>query len=354
MSQKFNPLSGQFDLVLDQASEIKYIPSGDLITTNVQAAIDEIETQILALPDPIVYVGTWDASTNTPTLSNTDVDVTGNLYQVTVDGIVDFGAGSISFVAGDKVVSNGTEWQKWDLTDAILSVNSQTGIVSLTTTDIPEGTNEYYTTTKFDTRLATKTTSNLAEGTNLYFTDERSQDSVGTILVDTATIDFTYDDATPTISAIVIDGSITNVKIASGIDAVKIADGSVSNTEYQYLDGVTSSIQTQLNSKTGIVPGDITKMTFASTATGVPVDVTGATFPNAVVRSFNLTIDAEDGSLFESFNIKGVQRGADWMIQQQSVGDLAGIAFSITTAGQIQYISDKNLNLSFKADTIGI
>jgi hypothetical protein len=37
--------------------------------------------------------------------------------------------------------------------------------------------------------------------------------------------------------------------LPSGIDATKIADGSVSNTEFQYLDGVTSSIQTQLNNK---------------------------------------------------------------------------------------------------------
>lgn len=45
------------------------------------------------------------------------------------------------------------------------------------------------------------------------------------------------------------DAGITNAKIATGIDAAKIADGSVSNTEFQYLDGVTSSIQTQINSK---------------------------------------------------------------------------------------------------------
>lgn len=37
----------------------------------------------------------------------------------------------------------------------------------------------------------------------------------------------------------------------SGIDAVKIANGNVSNTEFQYLDGVTSAIQTQLDSKLG-------------------------------------------------------------------------------------------------------
>jgi hypothetical protein len=37
--------------------------------------------------------------------------------------------------------------------------------------------------------------------------------------------------------------------LPTGIDAAKIADGSVSNTEFQYLNGVTSAIQTQLNNK---------------------------------------------------------------------------------------------------------
>ena len=45
------------------------------------------------------------------------------------------------------------------------------------------------------------------------------------------------------------NGVVTDAKVASGIDAAKIADGSVSNAEYQYLGGVTSDIQTQLNAK---------------------------------------------------------------------------------------------------------
>jgi len=40
-----------------------------------------------------------------------------------------------------------------------------------------------------------------------------------------------------------------DVSASAAIDATKIANGSVSNTEFQYLDGVTSSIQTQLGTK---------------------------------------------------------------------------------------------------------
>jgi hypothetical protein len=43
--------------------------------------------------------------------------------------------------------------------------------------------------------------------------------------------------------------NIGNEEIKAGVDAVKIADGSVSNTEFQHLDGVTSDIQGQLDDK---------------------------------------------------------------------------------------------------------
>lgn len=50
---------------------------------------------------------------------------------------------------------------------------------------------------------------NVTEGvTNLYFTDERAQDAVGTILTDTASIDFTYNDVGNTISAAVLPAGV--------------------------------------------------------------------------------------------------------------------------------------------------
>ena len=45
------------------------------------------------------------------------------------------------------------------------------------------------------------------------------------------------------------NGVVTDGKLATGIDAAKLADGSVSNTEFQYLNGVSSAIQTQLDAK---------------------------------------------------------------------------------------------------------
>ena len=49
-----------------------------------------------------------------------------------------------------------------------------TADISLTTDNITEGSNLYYTTARFDTALASKSTTNLSEGTNLYYTDARA------------------------------------------------------------------------------------------------------------------------------------------------------------------------------------
>lgn len=54
-------------------------------------------------------------------------------------------------------------------------------------------------------------TDDVTESTNLYFTDERAQDAVGSILTDSATIEWTYDDAGNTISADVIGGGIASL-----------------------------------------------------------------------------------------------------------------------------------------------
>lgn len=57
-------------------------------------------------------------------------------------------------------------------------------------------------------------TDDLPEGTtNLYYTDERAQDAVGLMIDDTATVALAYVDATPALTATVIDDSITFAKM---------------------------------------------------------------------------------------------------------------------------------------------
>lgn len=107
------------------------------------------------LPNSVMeYLGTWAASTNTPTLAN-GVGNAGDVYIASDSGTVDFGAGNISFAAGDWVIYDGSQWQKSVNSNAVASVNGFTGIVVLDTDDISEGSNLYFTETRVrDTDLA--------------------------------------------------------------------------------------------------------------------------------------------------------------------------------------------------------
>jgi microcystin-dependent protein len=88
------------------------------------------------LPNALLqYQGTWDASLNDPALDNTDTGVQNFWYRVNVAGSVDFGAGSITFKIGDKVVNNGSIWEKWDTNDEVTSVFGRTGDVTAQTGD---------------------------------------------------------------------------------------------------------------------------------------------------------------------------------------------------------------------------
>lgn len=95
----------------------------------------------------LIYKGLWNASTNTPAIS----DATGQngwMYNVNVAGTQNLGSGSISFAIGDQVIHNGTVWQLAPNGTSVTSVNGQTAAVVLTTSNIAEATNLYYTDTR--------------------------------------------------------------------------------------------------------------------------------------------------------------------------------------------------------------
>ncbi len=98
-------------------------------------------------------------------------------------------------------------------------------------------------------------------------------------------------------SKLALSNSIVNADIntTAAIDASKIADGSVSSTEFQYLDGVTSLIQTQLNGKQA--SGNyLTALTGDATASGPGSSTLTLATVNSNVGSFtnaNITVNAK-------------------------------------------------------------
>ena len=116
-----------------------YIPTTDRGIANGVASLDGSGTvPVSQLPAAVLgalsYQGTWNASTNTPTLTSS-TGTKGYYYVVNVAGSTNLN-GITDWVVGDWAVYNGSVWQKVDNTDAVTSVNGYTGTVVLTQTDI--------------------------------------------------------------------------------------------------------------------------------------------------------------------------------------------------------------------------
>jgi len=85
------------------------------------------------------FKGTWDASTNTPTLTSS-VGTKGDYYYVSVAGNTNLN-GITDWEVTDLAVFNGSVWQKIDNTDIVVSVNGQTGAVVLNAANVGAAAN---------------------------------------------------------------------------------------------------------------------------------------------------------------------------------------------------------------------
>jgi hypothetical protein len=102
----------------------------------VLTAFGKVQNQISALVGGATYQGTWNASTNTPTLAS-GTGTKGYYYVVSVAGSTNLD-GITDWKIGDWAIFNGTTWDKVDNTDAVSSVNGFTGAVNLALDNISD------------------------------------------------------------------------------------------------------------------------------------------------------------------------------------------------------------------------
>ena len=208
-------------------------------------------------------------------------------------------------------------------------------------------------TTNFDTNFATKDTDDLDEGsTNLYHTAKRSQDAVGDILVDTGIVKLTYDDTTPEIEASIDIPAADAKGSADDADLLLIYDSVAEDhkkiTKEDFLAGLD----------VGASAGDISETDFNfDDDIAAPADVTGLSFAAATVRSFEAQVVVERSTDYEVYKLLGVQKDAGFEMSIEAVGDDTGVAFSITSGGQVQYTSsDSGFGgvMKFRATTLTV
>jgi hypothetical protein len=120
--------------------------------------------------------------------------------------------------------------------------------------------------------------------------------------------------------------SKTNDSIPTGISATKIADGTISDTEFQYLNGVSSAIQTQLDAKQATITGSATT-----------IDTESLTANRAVISNGSQKIAVSDVTDTELGYLDGVTSAVQTQIDSKQAtltGGATTIASSNLTASR--------------------
>jgi len=236
---------------------------------------------------------------------------------------------ALSVTAGTGIAYNSTTGNfnlgsipNASLTNSSVTINGLSlalgASISLTTSNIAEGTNLYWTDARFDSRFGTKTTTNLAEGTNLYYTQARFNtafDAKTTTDLDEGT-NLYYTDAR---SRAAFSENAVGLDYSSGSGVLSLTSGyaiptTVKLGEYDiaYNRSIVSAAVTGTSTKTltlteqdastitatwtdqGITTINGTANQIAANTVGNTTTVgftNDVTFPNNVVVSGNLTIN---------------------------------------------------------------
>ena len=205
-----------------------------------------------------------------------------------------------------------------------------------------------------ETKILASASPNITDG-NLYFYTKGVEymrlNSAGNIGIHTSAPNYTVD----VIGTLGVSGGITtgsiNVTGATTLHnnfTVTTGNISLNTNDVTPIIGATSATGGSIIfNSVDVSPsmGDISRERKFNSANNVSAasSITGFLFNNAVVRAFDavvsVTILSSTGNKYAYYNLKGVQKGSNWVINSSYVGDVTGYTFSITNAGQVQYTS---------------
>jgi hypothetical protein len=222
--------------------------SGKFLTTNGSAL------SWASVAGGLSYQGTWNASTNTPTLTSS-TGTNGYYYVVATAGSTNLD-GITDWQIGDWLLFNGSNWQKIDQSNLVTSVNGQTGAVSLTTTNISEGTNQYYLDSRARAALSAGTGISYNNSTGV-ITNSSPDQTVSLTGAGTTAITGTYPNFTVT-SNDQYTGTVTGVTgtspvVSSGgtTPAISLASG-YGDTQNPYASKTANYVLAAPNGSAGV------------------------------------------------------------------------------------------------------
>jgi len=193
--------------------------------------------------------------------------ITANADEITIDS-------TVATLTGTQTLTNKSgNISQWTNDSGYLTAetDSQTLSFSTPTLTISNGNN---------VNLSTLTTGLITASSTDTFTNK------------TIDVDATGNSITNLVDANIKAGAnIAGSKLAAGIDTVKLADGSVSNTEFQYINSLSSNAQDQLDAKQATI--DSSNRLNANLVGDGSVDNTEFGYINGVTSAIQTQIDAK-------------------------------------------------------------
>ena len=268
-----------------------------------------------------------------------------NLYFTNSRADARITAASLYSLANVETTSNPTDGQTLSWNNSTLRWEPGNAGHASTTT-LAEGTNLYYTDTRFDTRLATKTTDDLAEGANLYYTTTRANTDFDTRLATKTTDDLAeganlyYTDTRA--DARITNAGVTPTTVSNWNTAYTDTNAAVSINTADTLvkrDGSGNFIAGQIEAEDGVLLGNTT------TATAGLVRWTGTDFQGyngATWVSLTSAAVAQISGSVATFTTSPT-------VTSTSYSDIAGYTTAITVTSS--NIINVQVNVSFDDPT---
>jgi hypothetical protein len=315
-------------------------PGGTIAATDsILGAFGKVQNQISALVGGVMYQGTWNASTNSPSITSS-VGTKGYYYIVATAGSTNIN-GITDWKVGDWIIFNGSTWDKVDNTDAVSSVNGYTGAVSLTTSDVAEGTNQYFTTTRARAANSAGTGISYSGGV---ITNTAPDQVVALSASGTTTITGTYPNFTIS-SADQYNGSVTSVGLTmpsafavsgSPISTSGVFSVTATGDTTQYIAGDGSLVTFPIAGQAGTIVRQVRNETGATLTKGTIVYISGASGNKALVSKAIATSDATSAQTFGMVQADITNNQNGYVV---SVGDLAGLNTLAFAEGAQLYLS---------------